>query len=128
VDHRPGADLEAMLRDREESAAGPRGSYLAYRPDVWHRAVNLTEPGGARFVMSVSFKLAGHDWVGHDALQPRSTSPAFRQFVAGSTPRELELFGIPAPGHPYWTESTVQAMSIRYPGLEIEPWRAALPG
>ena len=30
-----------------QSAAGRRGSYLAYRTDVWHRGVDLTREGGS---------------------------------------------------------------------------------
>ena len=49
----------------ERGAPGPRGSLLAYRPDVFHRAVDLTEPRGARFLLNVSFKVAGQDWIGY---------------------------------------------------------------
>jgi hypothetical protein len=111
---------------RERAAPGIRGSLLAYRPDVFHRAVDLTEPGGARFLLNVSYKVAGQDWVGYHSIQPRSTHPGWVEFVEGSNPRELELFGFPPPGHPVWTAELVEATTRRYPALDLEPWRRGL--
>ena len=108
------------------SAAGRRGSYLAYRPDVWHRGVDLTRPGGARFLMNVSFKRAGHEWIGYDTVQPVSVRQEWIEFASNSTPDELALFGAPRPGHEYWTSELVDRLATRYPGLDVEPWRAAL--
>ena len=110
----------------EVSAAGPKGSYLAYRPDVFHRGVNLTRPGGARFLYGLSFKLGGHDWIGYENAQPSSTVGRFIRFAESCTPRELALFGVPLPGHPFWTATMLDAMAQRYPGLDLTPWRQAI--
>ena len=40
-------DRDPEIYAREQGAAGVRGSFLAYRPDVFHRAVELSEPGGS---------------------------------------------------------------------------------
>jgi hypothetical protein len=114
------------LYSRERPAAGMRGSLLAYRPDVFHRAVNLTAPGGARFLLNVSFKVAGQDWIGYTSVQSRATFPAWTQFVEGSTPRQLELFGFPPPGHPIWDAALLDETAARYPNLDVAPWRAQL--
>lgn len=34
-------------------------------------------------------------------------------------------FGFPPPGHPYWTPTTLAGMALRYPGLDLAPWRPA---
>lgn len=119
-------DAAPELYAAEVSAAGPKGSYLAYRPDVFHRGVNLTQPGGARFLYGLSFKLAGQDWIGYENAQPSSNTPRFTRFVESCTPRELALFGVPLPGHPFWTAAGLDNMAQRYPGLDLTPWRAAL--
>ncbi len=108
------------------SAAGVRGSFLAYRPDVWHRGVDLTRPGGARFLMSASYKPAGADWIGYDSVQPVTVGRSWIEFAATCTPDELALFGAPLPGHPYWTHELVEALERRYPGIDVAPWRDAL--
>jgi hypothetical protein len=58
----------------------------------------------------------------------RSHEPEWYRFVHRATPRQLELFGFPPPGHPYWTEATLAGTAQRYPGLNMTPWRQALRG
>ena len=50
------------------------------------------------------------------------------QFVEASTPRELELFGFPPPGHPVWDDDMFAATAVRYPNLDLTPWREAAGG
>jgi hypothetical protein len=110
----------------ERAAAGPRGSLLAYGSNVFHRAVDLREAGGARFLMNVSYKVAGRDWIGYHAQQSRANQTDWVAFAERSTPRELELFGFPPPGHGVWTTALLDATADRYPKLDLTPWRAAL--
>lgn len=112
----------------EKPAPGIRGSYLAYRSDVFHRGAAFGAAETARFVVAIAFKNAGQDWIGYDQQQDRSTGPAWTTFVEGSTPRELELFGFPPPGHAIWTEALLESTALRYPKLDLEPWRAGLAG
>jgi hypothetical protein len=114
------------LYGAEQGPIGVRGSYLAYRPDVFHRAVDLTEPGGARFLLNASYKIAGQDWVGYHTMQSRSTSPRWVAFVEASSPDELALFGFPPPGHPIWSAALLDATERLYPRLDTAPWRSAL--
>jgi hypothetical protein len=122
--YRPGDAPELFAN--EQPAIGPRGSLLAYRNDVFHRAVDMTDPSGARFLLNVSYRLASHDWIGYHSMQSRATHPGWDQLVVESSPRELELFGFPPPGHPVWTEELVAATAVRYPGLDVTPWRDGL--
>jgi hypothetical protein len=123
----PGMEHDDIY-DREKRAPGVRGSYLAYRSDVFHRGAPFGSPGTARFLAAIAFKNAGQDWIGYDQQQGRSTGPEWTAFVEGSTPRELELFGFPPPGHPIWTESLLQLTTFRYPHMDLEPWRSELEG
>ena len=91
-----------------------------------HRGVDITKPNGARFLFNVSFKVAGLDWLGYHSVQSNAQHPGWVQFVEESTPRELELFGFPPPGHSVWTTALVEATALRYPKLDLEPWRRAL--
>lgn len=112
----------------ERPAIGARGSLLAYRPDVFHRAVDLTKPGGSRFLLNASYKVAGHEWIGFHASQSNASSPHWVEFVEGSTVRELVLFGFPPPGHPIWNETLLDSTAVRYPKLDLTPWREAFAG
>jgi len=114
------------LYEAEVAAAGPAGSLLVYRSDVWHRGVDLTRPGAERHVLVLAFKHAGQDWIGFDTYPPLALNADFVSFANGRTPEELALFGIPLPGHPFWTRATVDAMAHIYRHLDLDPWRAAL--
>lgn len=118
--------MDRRLYDAERPATGVRGSYLAYRSDVWHRGNAFAVPGTARFTLALAFKRAGHDWIGYDTQQSRSTGPEWTSFVEGSTPRQLELFGFPPPGHAIWDEAVLDETARRYPNLDLRPWRDAL--
>lgn len=113
------------LYDAERSAPGRAGSLLAYRSDVWHRGTDIRE-GHERHVAVIGFRPATLDWVGFDAHAPLTSSPDFVSFAEGSSPAELALFGVPEPGHPYWTLDTIGAMSDMYPLLDTEPWKARI--
>lgn len=105
-----------------QAAAGRRGSYLAYRTDVWHRGVDLTREGGSRFLMNIAFKHAHHEWIGFDSFQQNANRGPWSKFAASCTPDELALFGAPRPGHPFWTPELVEALKERYQGIDITPW------
>jgi hypothetical protein len=119
-------DTAPELYAAERPARGVRGSLLAYRTDVFHRGVDLTDPGGARFLLNVSYKITGQDWIGYHTTQSRSTWPNWVQLVESLNPRELELFGFPPPGHPIWTDTLLDETALRYPKLDLAPWRQAL--
>ena len=117
-------DVYAQARD----ASGPAGSIVAYRPDVYHQSVDVTEPGASRFLLHVAYKPAATEWVGYQAWPFKGFSPEWHKFVNGATPRQLAAVGFPAPGHRYWTAATVAGVAARYPGLDMGPWRRALGG
>ncbi|HMD45258.1 MAG TPA: hypothetical protein VKG43_03805 [Acidimicrobiales bacterium] len=119
-------DRHPEIYAAELGAPGRRGSLLAYRTDVFHRAVDLTDPTAHRYLLNVSYKVAGQDWINYHVQQSNSTSLEWVGFVEGCTPRELELFGFPPPGHPIWDLDLVKETARLYPKLDLEPWLTAL--
>jgi len=120
--------MDRSLYAAERPAPGARGSFLAYRSTVWHRGSAFGRPGTARFVLALAFKHAGQDWIGYDQAQSRSTGPQWTHFVEHCSPRQLELFGFPPPGHAIWNEALLRETAKRYPKLDLTPWRTALRG
>jgi Phytanoyl-CoA dioxygenase (PhyH) len=121
-------DRAPDVYEAEQAAVGVRGSYLAYRSDVFHRGAAFAESGTSRTVLALAFKLAAQEWIGYDEAQSRSNSPEWTRFVEKSTPRELELFGFPPPGHEIWDEDLLRRTRSRYPKLDLTPWSQALAG
>ena len=118
-------DEYAGLYDDPGEAAGPAGSVVAYRPDVYHRSVDRTEPGVSRFMLHVAYKPSGAEWGGYQAWPFKGLTAAWHNFVQGASVRQLTAVGFPEPGHLYWTEQTLAGVKARYPGLDMSPWRAA---
>ena len=119
-------DVDPGLYESEHKATGVRGSFLAYRSDVFHRGGPFGSAERARFVLAIAFKRAGQDWIGYNQAQSRSTDREWIRFAERSTPRELELFGFPPPGNPIWDEDLLGLTALRYPKLDLGPWRMAL--
>ena len=113
------------LYEAEIPAEGAAGSVLAYRPDVYHRGVPIAASRSARFMLHVSFKPAGTDWLGSQAWPGAAEDMAWHRFANRATVRQLSALGFPPPGHEYWNEMTLEGVAARYPGLDLTPWREA---
>jgi hypothetical protein len=47
-------------------------------------------------------------------------------FVEKTSPRQREVLGFPPPGHEYWNAETIEAVRLRYPKMDMGPYRANL--
>jgi hypothetical protein len=106
-------------------ASAPAGSIVVYRPDVYHRSVDFTDPAQVRFMLHVSYKPAVMEWGGYQAWPIKGFSGEWHNFVQQATPRQLTTLGFPHPGHPFWTSETLAGVARRYPGLDLSPWAMA---
>lgn len=119
------AELQEKLKPYERSSAAPAGSVVPYAIDVFHRGTNMIAPGGARYAVMACFKRAGDDAIGYHAWAFHHRKPWHRIF-AHATPEQLSLFGVPLPGHPFWTKETLRRAQVRYPSWNLTPYHAAL--
>jgi hypothetical protein len=112
------------LYKAEQSAAGPAGTVVAFSPATLHRGTALTAARGARYTMHFCYRPAVVEWSQRYAWADRSHSPGWYQFIDKASPRQLQLFGFPPPGHRFWTPETTDAMRLRYPGIDWSSWDA----
>jgi hypothetical protein len=72
--------------------------------------------------MHLCFRPASLHWGQRVGWADRSFSTAWVEFVGRAAPRQLQTFGFPPPGHPFWTPETLTGMAQRYPTLDLTPW------
>jgi ectoine hydroxylase-related dioxygenase (phytanoyl-CoA dioxygenase family) len=114
------------LRDREVLACGRAGSTLFYSTEIFHRGTSLTEPGSSRFTILADYKAADATWTNKHAFGDLGQRPEMIELVTNVEPGTRSLLDIPAPGHPYWTDQTITDMEVRYPGIDMTPYRTRL--
>ena len=112
-----------QLYGAEVSAAGPAGTVVAFEVGTVHRGTAMTAKRGARYTMHVNFRPSGVHWGQRRGWAYIAGREEWPKFVERATPRQLQVFGFPQPGHPYWTPATLAGMALRYPGLDLTPWR-----
>jgi hypothetical protein len=113
------------LYEAEISAAGPAGTVVAFEIGTIHRATTMTATRGARYTMHLNFRGAGVTWGQRRGWAYIAGRENWSTFVQRATPRQLQVFGFPLPGHPYWTAETLAGMALRYPDLDLTPWDQA---
>jgi hypothetical protein len=114
------------MADVEVPAVGPAGSLLIYRSDILHRGSNFEADGRSRFSILVDFQARGTTWGGKMAW-PKQSPERWATFMPRCSVRERDLFGFPRPGDDYWNEQTLADVALRYPGLDMDPYRSTDP-
>jgi hypothetical protein len=119
------------LYPRECRARYRVGSVLFYRHDTWHRGTPM-RLGARRLVHNLTFRRAGHEWVStlHTgwAWSMYHLGQPMEKLIAALGVDQRCVLGFPAPGHPYWTRATLDAVGARYGphGFEMSPYEAEL--
>jgi hypothetical protein len=119
-----GAEAWAKYTGAEVSAAGPAGTVVAFEVGTFHRGTQLTAPRGVRYNMHLNFRPSAIQWGQRRGWAYSAFKREWSEFVDRATPRQLQAFGFPPPGHPYWTPETLAGMALRYPHLDLTPWHA----
>ena len=119
---RLGASLDDKLAPFERSTASPAGSAFLYAMDVYHRATDLRAPDGHRYAVFASYKAASNHAVAYHAWPLYDIRPWHRIFDH-ATPDQLACFGVPRPGDPFWSETTISQTETRYPSWNAKPYR-----
>ncbi len=110
--------------EEEVAVTGPAGSLFIYKTTVLHRGSDFTEPNRSRFVMLVDFQPRGWMWTGKMAWPDQSLHPAWAEALTNMTPAERTLFGFPSIADEYWDEQTIRDVGLRYPQMDMAPYRA----
>ena len=124
----PRADVQTKLHAAEQLAEVPAGTLLLYDTATLHRGTNLTEPGGHRYSMTVSYRARDFETMGGNEWARNGDSAPWARLLPATTVEQAAAVGIPRPGHAYWTARTIARTQARYPDWDLTPWRDALTG
>lgn len=113
------------LYEKEVAVTARAGAALLYAMNTFHRGSAFRARTGARFSFHVVFRAKDSHWMGWSAWARSGPEPALQRFLERASPRQRELLGFPAPGHPYWNEETLAGVAARYPGMDLTPYRDA---
>lgn len=114
---------DAALYKHERPILTNAGDLLVFSMSTWHRASDMTADKGARFSHHFVWRSATHPFQGYQQWSSKGESEEMQRFVARAAPRQREVLGFPPPGHPYWNAETLAAVALRYPGMDMSPYR-----
>jgi hypothetical protein len=102
------------------------GGLLIFGMRTFHRASAMTADFGARFSHHLVYRAAQYGFQGYHQWSRFGERLEMQAFVEKTTPRQREVLGFPPPGHAYWNDETIAAVRLRYPKMDMKPYRAGL--
>jgi len=119
------SEFRKKLYAREGRVYFKPGTVLVYRHDIWHRGTSLKAVDSLRVVLNLSFRRADCDWFSHWnpgwARWMYSREQILEKIIGSASVEQRTALGFPAPGHPYWTETSLRLVTQRYSHLGFDP-------
>jgi ectoine hydroxylase-related dioxygenase (phytanoyl-CoA dioxygenase family) len=109
--------------EHEQPVLARAGDLLMFSMRTFHRGSQITAAHGTRFTHHLVYRSARHLFQGYQCWPSFGELPLMQQFLEWATPRQREAIGFPAAGDPYWNDATIQAVSLRYPDMDMSPYR-----
>jgi len=107
----------------EQPILAKAGSLLIFSMRTLHRASAITAERGARFSHHLVYRAARHNFQGYHLWSHHGENPDLSKFIQRATPRQREVLGFPKPDDPYWNDQTLAAVALRYPAIDMTPYR-----
>ena len=122
IDNTYGNSLQKLLAPFERTTAGLAGTIFAYGIDIFHRATNITKSGAYRYAVTSCFKKAGNDTIGYTAWPYHQQKP-WNIIFENASPEQMNCFGVPMPGDPFWNNDTIRLANLRYPEWDMAEYK-----
>jgi ectoine hydroxylase-related dioxygenase (phytanoyl-CoA dioxygenase family) len=120
--HRP-RKRNAELYTHERPVLAKAGDLLIFSMRTWHRASAITADDGVRFSHHFVWRSGAHNFQGYHLWSQQGENEDLQRFIERATPRQREVLGFPQPSDAYWTEDTLAAVQLRYPKMDLTPYR-----
>lgn len=112
-----------VLYEKEVPMLAPAGSLFLFAMGTYHRASEITARQGHRFSHHLVWRAAAYPFSGYHQWSQFGEDKDLEKFIERTTPRRREVLGFPPPGHPYWDEQTLAGVQMRYPQMDMTPYR-----
>jgi hypothetical protein len=99
------------------------GALLIFGMTTFHRASAMTADFGHRFSQHLVYRAGRHNFQGYHQWSHFGERAEMQNFIEIAKPRQREVLGFPHPGHEYWNGETIAAVALRYPKLDMAPYR-----
>ena len=119
----PAVVERGRFADDEVAVTGPAGTLFSYTTDVFHRGSTMTGHERARFALLADYSARGNPWMGKMSWPNSANQRGWVEMITRASTRERDLFGFPPPGHEYWNDQTLRDVALRYPDIDMEPYR-----
>jgi hypothetical protein len=114
---------DAKLYEHEKPVLANAGDLLIFGMRTWHRASDITADHGVRFSHHLVWRSSRHGFQGYHQWSHMGEKPELQRFIERAAPRQREVLGFPPPRDPYWTKETLEAVALRYPKMDMKPYR-----
>lgn len=111
------------LYKNERPVLANAGDLLIFSMRTWHRASAIVAEEGVRLTHHMVWRAAGHNFQGYHHWPQKGEDPALQAFIESCTPRQREVLGFPKPGDAYWTKETLAGVKLRYPKMDVKPYK-----
>lgn len=106
-----------------QPASARAGSALFYSSCLIHAAVPFSNRRKQRALWTLSMARGDTSaWTRLTNSWNSNERPFFEQLWQKTTPKVRSLFGWPAPGHVYYTETTLKGIAIQFPDMDLTPY------
>ena len=114
---------DAKLYENEKPVLAQAGDLFIFGMRTWHRASDITADHGVRFSHHLVWRAASKNFQGYHLWSRMGENPDLQRFIERATPRQREALGFPPPRDPYWNDETRAAVALRYPKMDMKPYR-----
>jgi hypothetical protein len=117
---------DPQLYKDERPVLANAGDLFLFSMRTWHRASSIEADAGYRLSHHMVYRSADFPFQGYHQWSRFGENPDLERFIATTTPKQRQALGFPAPGDPYWTPETLAAVQLRYPQMDLKPYRSAV--
>jgi Phytanoyl-CoA dioxygenase (PhyH) len=111
------------MYEHEVPATVPAGAALLYSIRTFHRGSAMRAKEGARFSQHLGYRAAPEPYFDPRHFMRAGGSKDMDAFLLQASPKQRSMVGFPPPGDPYWDAESLEGVQLRYPEMDMSPYK-----